>query len=420
MQRNTFSHKAKADSIVTSFSIQQQKNIRMIKKYNEIGDFYQIIAQFHIGYDNAFLKIKLETTTKPKAKVHCKARVNDNYLECIQKMYNEGKIIHPEYKIDTERFNDDNRQCHLNITFLSKPEEKMHITLQNLIYFFDKISSSINNTYENDENIDDNSSNINGITERIIATAPIEKPIKTPNEKLIETPIEKPIETPIASPIETPVEKLIETPIANIDTAVSNTVSENIVSDGNTNASINTFNVQPPTETQSILQSLGQFKEHITTTIDVPVSHIFPQHKIPLFYELTVESLDNERAYIYNFEAHISKLQKDLEIMKKQHGIRISCYNEIIDLHISNLESQTNENKMSPLITLEVISKKVDTEKEGNIEAKTEAKAEVNADVKQMDSTVSNIETTKTDTKSPIEGNVWSENCTEEEEWNTK
>ena len=126
MQRNTISHKAKADSIVSAFPMQQQKNIRLIKKNNEKGEFYQVIAQTHMGNDNAFLKIKLETTTKPNAKVHCKARVNDNYLECIQKLYDAGKIIHPEYKIDTERFNDENGQCHWNINFLSNTQEKMH------------------------------------------------------------------------------------------------------------------------------------------------------------------------------------------------------------------------------------------------------------------------------------------------------
>ena len=404
MQRNTVSHKTKADRIVTSFSIPQQKNIRMIKKNNEIGEFYQIIAQIHMGYDKAFLKIKMETTTKPKAKVHCKARVNDNYLECIQKMYNEGKIIHPEYKIDTESFNDENRQCHLNITFLSKPDEKMHITFQNLKYFFDKINGLFNNIkeYENDDNFEDNSSNIsiNEIPERIIVTAPV------------ETPIEAPIVAPI------------ETPIANID-AVSNTVGEEIVLIENANESVNTSNVQSPTEEQSILQSSGQFKEHITTMVDVPVSYIFPQHFIPLFCELTVDSLDNERAYIYNFEKHINKLQKDLEIMKKQHCIRIKCYNEIVDLHLSNLESQKDKNEINPKIIPDVIaiSEKVETEKEAKTEHEADANAKVDVEVtkvEQTNSSISNIETTKTDTKSPIEGNLWSENYNEEEEWNTK
>ena len=53
MQRNTISHKAKAERIVSGFPIQQQKNIRMIKKNNlYIKDMNEIIMSDSLADKN--------------------------------------------------------------------------------------------------------------------------------------------------------------------------------------------------------------------------------------------------------------------------------------------------------------------------------------------------------------------------------
>lgn len=365
MQRNTISHKAKADSIVSAFPMQQQKNIKMIKKINEKGEFYQVIAQTHLGYDNAFLKIKLETTTKPNAKVHCKARVNDNYLECIQKMYDAGKIIHPEYKIDTERFNDENGQCHWNINFLSKPEEKMHTAFEKMKSIFDNISDAAKKT-DNEDNEHQNDENYNE------------------NDNTNDTAV-------TAEPI-------------------TNTVIEEPIS--NSNAS----HIQPTNDAQPTVQPTVQLPMMIQVPVPAPVSvPVYPRQFMPVFTEITVESLDAEKMHIYNFEMHIKKMQKDLEIMKKQHEIRIKCYNEIVDLHNSNsncdLEPQQDKTNANPE---EVITEVIPAE------VIPETSAE-DAEVEQTtSSTPANIETPTTDFKSPMEGKTWFEVCTEEEEWDSK
>lgn len=380
MQRNTISHKTKADRIVSAFPMQQQKNIRLIKKNNEIGEFYQVIAQTNLGYDNAFLKIKLETTTKPNAKVHCKARVNDNYLECIQKMYDAGKIIHPEYKIDTERFNDENGQCHWNINFLSKPEEKMHTAFEKMKSIFDNISDAAKKT-DNEDNEHQNDENYNE------------------NDNTNDTAV-------IIEPI-------------------TNTVIEEPIS--NANAS----DIQPTNDAQPTVQPTVQLPMMIQVPVlaPAPVSvsvPVYPRQFMPVFTEITVESLDAEKMHIYNFEMHIKKMQKDLEIMKKQHEIRIKCYNEIVDLHNSNgnsnLESHQDKTNVNPEeVITEVIPAEVIPEKVAAEVADLEISAE-NAEVEQITSTTTpaNIETPITDFKSPIEGKTWFEVCTEEEEWVAK
>ena len=382
MQRNTISHKTKADRIVSAFPMQQQKNIRLIKKTNEIGEFYQVISQTHLGYDNAFLKIKLETTTKPNAKVHCKARVNDNYLECIQKMYDAGKIIHPEYKIDTERFNDENGQCHWNINFLSKPEEKMHTAFEKMKSIFDKISDAAKNT-DNEDNEDN----------------------EHENDENDDASVVEPIAVPIAEPIAEP----IAVPIAN-------TMIDETISNANTNVNANTSDIQPTNDAPPAVQLPMMIQVPVHIPVPVPV---YPQQFMPVFTEITVESLDAEKMHIYNFEMHINKMQKDLEFMKKQHEIRIKCYNEIVDLHNSNsnLEFQQDKTNVNPEeVILDVIPEKVAAEV-----ADLEISAE-DAEVEQTTSTTTpaNIENSTTDFKSPIEGKTWFEVCTEEEEWDSK
>jgi len=319
MQRNTISHKAKAERIVSGFPMQQQKNIRMIKKNNEIGEFYQIITQTHMGYDNAFLKIKLETTTKPNAKVHCKARVNDNYLECIQKMYNEGKIIHPEYKIDTERFNDENGQCHWNINFLSKPEEKMYNTFEKMKNIIDKISDSIKQMEENDDNIPE-------------ATTLI----TPPTTSITTTPVETPVVPPVVLPIVPPVVLPVETP-------------DDIDNTANTDKKETKINIQ-----QSTVSSEVNITNQPIINVPVPVP-VFPLQFAPVFNELTVESLDAEKMHIYNFEMNINMMQKDLEIMKKHHEIRIKCYNELVALHNDNYILESSSDKTSIISKPEII-----------------------------------------------------------------
>ena len=136
-------HENKAKNIIKTISEEHKAKISMNKKFNDVGIFYQIVVEKFLGHENAFLKFKLETNTKKNAKVHCKARVNDNYLNAVQKYYEDKKINYPEYKINIDHFNDGNNENHINITFLSTPEETINTTLDKMLKIFTEITANI-------------------------------------------------------------------------------------------------------------------------------------------------------------------------------------------------------------------------------------------------------------------------------------
>ena len=282
MQRTKFSHEAKANQIIATIPKMDNLEVVKYKKFNDIGEFYQIIANMYLGYNNVILKFKIDTTTKNNAKVYCKARINDDFLEDVKKYYTDGKIVYPEYTIKLESFQDINSENHLNLVFLSKTNETINTTLTKMITIFNTITDNINSPTPTPVD-----TVINQVVNQIIETNNI-------STNTTVTPIE-----PVVAPIE-PVVAPVEPVVAPIEPVVAP--------------------VEP---------------------VYVPVP-VCPPPFMPVFNELSPQSLDAERMHIYNLEMHINNLHNDLEIMKKKHELRVKCYNDIVKLYRENCEVKHN------------------------------------------------------------------------------
>ena len=80
----------------------------------------------------------------------------------------------------------------------------------------------------------------------------------------------------------------------------------------------------------------------VVEPVYVPVP-VCPPPFMPVFNELSPQSLDAERMHIYNLEMHINDLQYDLDIMKKKHELRVKCYNDIAQLYQENWKENSEE-----------------------------------------------------------------------------
>ena len=290
MQRTKFSHEAKANQIIATIPKMDNLEVVKYKKFNDIGEFYQIIANMYLGYNNVILKFKIDTTTKKNAKVYCKARINDDFLEDIKKYYDAGKIVYPEYNIKLESFQDINGENHLNIVFLSKTDETINTTLTKMITIFNTITDNINSTTNTSTPVD---TVINQVVNQIIETTNI-------STNTTITPIE-PVVAPVVEPVVAPV---VEPVVATIEPVVEPVVA-------------------------------------LVEPVYVPVP-VCPPPFMPVFNELSPQSLDAERMHIYNLEMHINNVYNELEIMKKKHELRVKCYNDIVKLYRENCEVKHN------------------------------------------------------------------------------
>jgi len=285
MQNTEMIHETKAKNIVKTISCDSTVKISMNKKFNDVGVFYQIIVEKFLGHENAFLKFKLETNTKNNAKVHCKARVNDNYLNAVQKYYKDNRINYPEYKINIDYFRDANNENHINITFLSNPDEKINDTLDKMIKIFTTITKDImtkDTTCSTDTTKDIIPESIQNVSvENDLLDLPVAPVAPVVKEDIPVVPVVKE---------DIPVVKE-DIPVALVTPVVSIAVVENKI-------------------------------------IPETVSHEKPKMEYcmpPMFndFELSLQSLDAEKMHIHNFELYIKDMQYNLEIMKKKHSIRI-------------------------------------------------------------------------------------------------
>jgi len=352
MQRTKFSHEAKANKIIENIPKMDNLEIKKYKKFNDIGEYYQIITNVYLGYENAFLKFKIDTTTKNNAKLYCKARINDDYQEYVNKYYEDKKMVYPEYNINLESFQDINGEKHLNITFQPTSNETINNLIFKMINIFETITNNINSTNNTTINPVDTVINevVNQVVNQIIEINNIStnEPVAVANEPVSVAPVANEPVAPVAN------EPVANAPVANAPVANAPVANEPVVVANEPVVVANEPVVDEPVPVEPVVNEPVAVaktlvaKEPVANApvvvepVYVPVP-VCPPPFMPVFNELSPQSLDAERMHIYNLEMHINDLQYDLDIMKKKHELRVKCYNDIAQLYQENWKENSEE-----------------------------------------------------------------------------
>ena len=355
MQRTKFSHEAKANKIIENIPKMDNLEIKKYKKFNDIGEYYQIITNVYLGYENAFLKFKIDTTTKNNAKLYCKARINDDYQEYVNKYYEDKKMVYPEYNINLESFQDINGEKHLNITFQPTSNETINNLIFKMINIFETITNNINTTNNTTINPVDTVINevVHQVVNQIIETNNISTNEPVVNEPVANEPVtnepvtnepvtnEPVVNEPVAvEPVAN--EPVANEPVANEPVPVEPVVNEPVPVEPVVNEPV-VIAVEPVVVANALVAKEPVAKAPVVVEpVYVPVP-VCPPPFMPVFNELSPQSLDAERMHIYNLEMHINDLQYDLDIMKKKHELRVKCYNDIAQLYQENWKENSEE-----------------------------------------------------------------------------
>ena len=360
-QTNQINHLSKANAILDSFNKAFSGiQIRSFKKTNKIGEFYQIVGSKNYEFGDVIPIVKIETSTKPNTTVHAKLRVNDDYYDIFNTMFDknifDGKT--GDFSTIVESFDDAKGYNHINFVLMSKPNvsivdafrkvnDVLIPSINKLIQHYAEVVipeqaaaytatnadfPALSTTKKASANRADSSSN--SPTNSEVAPAapaapaaqskddfpPIVNPVAPTADPVAPTAV------PVAPATPTPAPTRAFTPVQAVPADVSTQVHSPIV----THAS----NPQKHLFPRPMMHPQQQFP--------------FPPMGMPMcqppfipFNGITKEGLDAERMQINDLEMRINAMRKDLDFMKQAHSLNIDHYNRIVSLR---QDSETNPN----------------------------------------------------------------------------
>lgn len=342
ISRMNKSHTNKFAMINSKFTANDEVFITSNKKSNDKGEYLQVIIEKDFDIQSAFLKIKLDTTTKPKAVVYSKLRINDNYIKFVKNLYESDYFSYLEnYEINLDEFIDKNNKHHFNLIIISKPDMDIHNVFENMIEIINTVSvlsneSSVSGGIHNDQKQVVNPGKIDDINyPSISGNSPIE--IKTIIQEVVKNVVDK-------HSIKQITEKDIKSN-TNADTVIASDISSDIsseivIEDKNIihNSDNVSDNVTIPIANDIIPLNSQQLQNTQSLDYSYVESYSMPMHSLPLFNQITPAMLDAENKHILELEAYIGNLQRNLTIMKRTHEINVKCYNDKVEIHAKMLE----------------------------------------------------------------------------------